>query len=294
VTTRQTILIAGPTASGKSALALRLAEETGGMIINTDSMQVYDVLNLLTARPGPDDLKLAPHYLYGHVLPSVAYSTGRWFTDVEEVLDRAELSEKPVIFVGGTGLYFRALLGGLSVMPEIPAYIRAHWRQQDAEQGAGKLHAILAERDPAAASTLRPTDSQRIVRALEVIDASGRSIIEWQKETGRPLINAEAARKIVIEPDRKWLGERIASRFGSMMKSGAIEEVKALLSLGLPNDLPAMRAIGVSEIAEMLAGRLSTEQAAELATIATRQYAKRQMTWFRNQLNDDWERLSYP
>jgi len=292
--TRQTILIAGPTASGKSALALRLAEETGGVIINTDSMQVYDVLNLLTARPGPDDLKAIPHYLYGHVSPAVVYSTGRWFADVEDVLRRPELSDKPVIFVGGTGLYFRALLGGLSAMPDIPAEVRAYWRQQDVDQGAGRLHAILAERDPAAASTLRPTDSQRIVRALEVIDASGRSIIEWQKKTGRPLIDPEAARKIVIEPDRQWLGERIAARFEMMMTGGAIDEVKALLSLGLSADHPAMRAIGVREIAEVLAGRIRTEEAAELATIATRQYAKRQMTWFRNQLSDDWERLPHP
>ncbi|PSH65911.1 tRNA (adenosine(37)-N6)-dimethylallyltransferase MiaA [Phyllobacterium sophorae] len=294
VTTRQTILIAGPTASGKSALALRLSGETGGVIINTDSMQVYDVLSLLTARPGPDDLNAAPHYLYGHVAPSVAYSTGRWFADVESVLGMPELSDRPVIFVGGTGLYFRALLGGLSVMPDIPADIRVHWRQQEAVHGAEKLHAILTEKDPVAASTLRPTDSQRVVRALEVFDASGRSIIEWQKESGRPLIDGEAARKVVIEPDRKWLGERIARRFKMMMGAGAIEEVKTLLSLGLPNALPAMRAIGVSEIAEMLAGRLSVEEAAELATIATRQYAKRQMTWFRNQLTGDWERLSYP
>ncbi len=294
VAKRQIILIAGPTASGKSALALRLAGETGGVIVNTDSMQVYDVLNLLTARPGADDLKVAPHYLYGHVLPSIAYSTGRWLTDVDEVLNRSELSGKTMIFVGGTGLYFRALLGGLSAMPDIPADIRAHWRQQDAELGAEELHAMLAERDPLAASTLRPTDSQRIVRALEVIDTSGRSIIEWQKETGTPLINAEAARKIVIEPDRKWLGARIALRFETMMKAGAINEVKALLSLGLPNELPAMRAIGVREIAEVLAARLSAEEAAELATIATRQYAKRQMTWFRNQLTEDWERLSFP
>ncbi|ATU91079.1 tRNA (adenosine(37)-N6)-dimethylallyltransferase MiaA [Phyllobacterium zundukense] len=296
MTTRQTILIAGPTASGKSALALRLAEETGGVIINTDSMQVYDVLNLLTARPGPDDLKITPHYLYGHVSPAIAYSTGRWLADVESVLDRPELTEKTVIFVGGTGLYFRALLGGLSAMPDIPANVRAYWRQQDAEQGAEKLHAILAGKDSLAASTLRPTDSQRIVRALEVIDASGRSIIEWQKETGRPLIDASVARKIVIDPDRQWLGTRIATRFEMMMKGGAIDEVKALLSLGLSGDLPAMRAIGVREIAEVLAGRLRTEEAAELATIATRQYAKRQMTWFRNQLSDGdgWERLSYP
>ncbi|PSH69890.1 tRNA (adenosine(37)-N6)-dimethylallyltransferase MiaA [Phyllobacterium brassicacearum] len=294
MTTRQAILIAGPTASGKSALALRLATETGGVIVNTDSMQVYDVLNMLTARPSPEDLKAVPHYLYGHVSPITAYSTGRWHSDVECVLAKPELYEKTVIFVGGTGLYFRALLGGLSAMPDIPATVRSYWRRQDAEQGAERLHAILAEKDALGASTLRPTDSQRIVRALEVFDASGRSIVEWQRETGKPLIDTDDARKIVIEPDRQWLGERIASRFGMMMKGGAMDEVKALLSLGLSPDLPAMRAIGVREIAEVLAGRVLADEAAELATIATRQYAKRQMTWFRNQLGDDWERLPYP
>ncbi len=264
------------------------------MIVNTDSMQVYDILDLLTARPDSDDLKAAAHYLYGHVSPSIAYSTGRWLTDAGEVLNRPELAEKTMIFVGGTGLYFRALLGGLSAMPDIPADVRAHWRQQDAELGSEELHAILTVKDPLAASTLRPTDSQRIVRALEVIDTSGLSIVEWQKATGRSLIDASAARKIVIEPDRKWLGDRIVSRFETMMKAGALDEVKALLSFGLSSELPAMRAIGVREIAEVLADRLDPEEAAELATIATRQYAKRQMTWFRNQLGDDWERLPYP
>jgi tRNA dimethylallyltransferase len=294
VAARRVILIAGPTASGKSALALRLACETGGVIVNTDSMQVYDVLNVLTARPGTDDLKAAPHYLYGHVSPGIAYSTGRWLSDAERVLKTEELAEKTMIFVGGTGLYFRALVGGLSAMPDIPPDVRAHWRQQNAALGAENLHAILAGKDPLAASTLRKTDSQRIVRALEVFDASGRSIVEWQGKAGLPLIDPALARKIVIEPDRNWLGSRVASRFEVMMKTGAIDEVKSLLTLDLPNELPAMRAIGVREICEVLANRLSVEEAAELATIATRQYAKRQMTWFRNQLGDDWERLPYP
>lgn len=293
MTKRQAILIAGPTASGKSALAHRLAAESGGVIVNTDSMQVYKVLNLLTARPGPDDVNAAPHYLYGHVFPDIAYSTGRWLLDAENILANPELFEKTMIFVGGTGLYFRALLGGLSAMPEIPATVRSYWRSQDSEQGAERLHAVLAEKDALAASILRPTDSQRIVRALEVFDASGRSIVEWQRETGKSLIEGDV-RKIVIEPDRQWLGQRIASRFDLMMKGGAIDEVKALLALGLSPDLPAMRAIGVREIAEVLAGRLAMEEAAERATIATRQYAKRQMTWFRNQLGNDWERLPYP
>ncbi|PRD57997.1 tRNA (adenosine(37)-N6)-dimethylallyltransferase MiaA [Phyllobacterium myrsinacearum] len=294
VTRRQTILIAGPTASGKSALALRFAEETGGWIVNTDSMQVYGVLDVLTARPGPDDLRQAPHFLYGHVPPSEAYSTGRWFADVEHFLKTGAAGDRPLIFVGGTGLYFRALLGGLSAMPDIPDDVRAYWRAQDAQAGAQQLHAILSEKDPQAAAVLRPTDSQRIVRALEVIDASGRSIIDWQKQAGTPLIDAASARKIVIDPDRAWLGERIALRFATMLEKGAAGEVKALLALGLPSDLPAMRAIGVGEIARMLAGTITPAQAAELSAIATRQYAKRQMTWFRNQLGDDWERIAYP
>ncbi|WP_130270044.1 tRNA (adenosine(37)-N6)-dimethylallyltransferase MiaA [Phyllobacterium myrsinacearum] len=294
VTRRQTILIAGPTASGKSALALRFAEETGGWIVNTDSMQVYGVLDVLTARPGPDDLRQAPHFLYGHVPPSEAYSTGRWFADVEHFLKTGAAGDRPLIFVGGTGLYFRALLGGLSAMPDIPDAVRAYWRAQDAQAGAQQLHAILSEKDPQAAAVLRPTDSQRIVRALEVIDASGRSIIDWQKQAGTPLIDAASARKIVIDPDRAWLGERIALRFATMLEKGAAGEVKALLALGLPSDLPAMRAIGVGEIARMLAGTITPAQAAELSAIATRQYAKRQMTWFRNQLGDDWERIAYP
>jgi tRNA dimethylallyltransferase len=292
--TGQVILIAGPTASGKSALALRLAKETGGVIINADSMQVYAVLERLTARPGKDELLQVPHYLYGHVQPSISYSTGRWMADVEDVLKRPELIEKTLIFAGGTGLYFRALLGGLSAMPPVPDDIRAFWRRQDAELGAPKLHEILTGKDPQAAASLRPTDSQRIVRALEVFDASGRSIVEWQKQTGKALIDTSAARKIIIEPDRQWLGARIEKRFAEMMQEGALDEVKTLLSLELSRELPAMRAIGVKEITEVLAGKLEADRAAELATIATRQYAKRQMTWFRNQFGEDWERLPYP
>ena len=271
-----------------------MAAETGGVIVNADSMQVYGVLNLLTARPGANDLDAVPHHLYGHVSPAIAYSTGRWLADVETLLGKAELAEKSLVFVGGTGLYFRALLGGLSAMPAIPADIRAYWRRRHAEQGAEGLHAILTQKDSLAAAALRASDSQRIVRALEVIDASGQSIIEWQKQSGKPLIDPAGARKIVIEPDRAWLGERIATRFRAMMTEGAVEEVAELLSLGLPPELPAMRAIGVREIAEVIAGRSTREEAAARAIIATRQYAKRQMTWFRNQLGDDWQRLPYP
>nr|WP_110748841.1 tRNA (adenosine(37)-N6)-dimethylallyltransferase MiaA [Phyllobacterium leguminum] len=291
VTIKNAILIAGPTASGKSALALRLAKERDGFIVNTDSMQVYGVLDQLTARPQAGDLAMAPHYLYGHVPPSQLYSTGRWLADVEAVLERPELRGRAPVFVGGTGLYFRALTGGLSDMPEVPDIVREHWRARLAAEGAPALHRVLGRMDTIAAGILRPTDGQRIVRALEVIETSGRSIYDWQKEKGRALVDADAARKIVILPDRAWLAARISQRFDMMMQGGAVDEVKALLALELSTQLPAMKAIGVREIGAALAGEITFDEAAELAKIATRQYAKRQMTWFRNQLDSNWRIL---
>lgn len=286
---KNAILIAGPTASGKSALALRLAKEVDGVIVNADSMQVYDVLNVLTARPKADDLAMVPHQLYGHVSPAMLYSTGRWLDDVGSVLKNPNLAERPLVFVGGTGLYFRALTEGLSEMPTIPDAVRRQWRDNLAERGPEAMHRILAEKDSAAASTLRPTDSQRIVRALEVIDASGRSILDWQSQKGAALIDGSVARKYVIRPDRTILAERISRRFDHMMAGPAVDEVRALLALNLAEELPAMKAIGVREIRAMLAGELSQDEASMLAKTATRQYAKRQMTWFRNQLDDSWQ-----
>jgi len=291
VAIKNAILIAGPTASGKSALALRLASERGGYIINADSMQVYDVLDLLTARPQAADLAAASHYLYGHVPPSQSYSTGRWLEDVEAVLNRPELKGRVPVFVGGTGLYFRALLGGLSEMPDVPDRVRQRWRARLDTEGAPALHRVLAEMDPVAAGILRPSDGQRIVRALEVMEASGRSIYDWQKERGRALVDAESARRVVILPDRAWLAARISQRFDLMMREGAVEEVKALLALRLSDRLPAMKAIGVREIGAALAGEITFEEASQRAKAATRQYAKRQMTWFRNQLDSGWQIL---
>ncbi|MDT6938957.1 tRNA (adenosine(37)-N6)-dimethylallyltransferase MiaA [Brucella pseudogrignonensis] len=287
---KDAILIAGPTASGKSALALHLAKKTGGFIVNTDSMQVYDVLDLLSARPQPDELREAEHYLYGHVAPSVSYSTGKWFADVEALLSRSELKGRVPIFVGGTGLYFRALLGGLSQMPEVPVDVREYWRNKMSEEGAEALHIMLAERDPEIAITLRPTDSQRIVRALEVFEATGKSLLHWQKNTGTALVDDASANKIILLPDRQWLGERIAQRFNLMWDHGALEEVRALIALDLDPALPALKAIGVREISAFFSGEMTREEAIELSVIATRQYAKRQSTWFRNQLDDSWKR----
>jgi len=287
---KDAILIAGPTASGKSALALHLAKKTGGFIVNTDSMQVYDVLDLLSARPQPAELREAEHYLYGHVAPSVSYSTGKWFADVEALLSRSDLKGRTPIFVGGTGLYFRALLGGLSQMPEVPADVRDYWRTRMSEEGAEALHMMLTERDPEIAATLRPTDSQRIVRAIEVFEGTGKSLLHWQKNTGTALVDDARARKIILLPDRQWLGERIAQRFNLMWDHGALEEVHALIALYLDPALPALKAIGVREISAFFAGEMTREEAIELSVIATRQYAKRQSTWFRNQLDDSWTR----
>lgn len=288
---KNAILIAGPTASGKSALALDLAERNGGVIVNTDSMQGYSVLDVLTVRPGPAELARVPHFLYGHVDPSTAYSTGAWLRDVTKLIDDGTLSERPVIFVGGTGLYFRALTEGISEMPDIPKSIRDRWRYELQEQGAVRLHRILLREDSAAGMMLRPTDGQRIVRALEVLDASGRSILEWQAARGRPLIDRSSARFFVIEPERAALVERIDARFDRMLDKGALDEVKQLSALGLDPDLPAMKAIGVRELQAALAGAISFPEAIERAKIATRQYAKRQTTWFRHQLGPEWQRL---
>ncbi|PTE09363.1 tRNA (adenosine(37)-N6)-dimethylallyltransferase MiaA [Mesorhizobium helmanticense] len=288
---KNAILIAGPTASGKSALALDLAERMGGVIVNTDSMQGYSVLDVLTARPSAAELARAPHYLYGHVHPSIAYSTGAWLRDVMKLIDEGTFFGRPVIFVGGTGLYFRALAEGISEMPDIPRQVRDRWRYELQEQGAAKLHRILLREDSAAGMMLKPTDGQRIVRALEVLDASGRSILDWQAMRGRPLIDRDSARFFVIEPERAALVSRIEARFDRMLDSGALEEVRRLAALGLDADLPAMKAIGVRELQAAMAGELSYPEAIERAKIATRQYAKRQATWFRHQLGPEWHRL---
>ncbi len=286
---RNTILIAGPTASGKSALALQLAEETGGVIVNADSMQVYDILNVLTARPGSEELAHVPHYLYGHVSPADNYSAAAWLADVRALLEKPEIAGRTVIFVGGTGLYFMALEGGLSDIPEIPANIRERLRYKLAEEGAGKLHRILRQADPETAETLKAGDGQRIVRALEVLEATGKPITYWRNRPGVALIDAGKARKIMLLPDRTVLAERIEKRFDLMVAAGAIDEVRELLSLGLNEAMPAMKAIGVRELGACLEGNLALEEAISRAKAATRQYAKRQMTWLRNKSGPGWE-----
>lgn len=269
-----------------------MARRTGGVIVNADSMQVYSILRVLTARPGEADLAQAPHALYGHVHPSVAHSTGAWARAVADLAAGDFLDGRRAIFVGGTGLYFRALLGGLSDMPDIPPQIRDRWREKLLEEGPESLHDVLAREDPDMAARLRRADGQRIARALEVLEASGRSISAWQAETGAPLVDPDTATRIVVEPDRGLLHGRIEARFDRMVGEGALDEVAAITALGLDPMLPAMKAIGLPELAEAMAGKISLDEAVERAKAATRQYAKRQSTWFRNQLGAEWQRVA--
>lgn len=289
---RGAILIAGPTASGKSALALKLARETGGVIVNADSMQVYAGLRVLTARPDAADEAESPHLLYGHVDPAESYSTGRYARDVAALVDEGAFAGKKAIFVGGTGLYFRSLIQGLSRMPEVPESIRQKWRAAAQDEGATTLHRLLAECDPVAAAAIHAADAQRIVRALEVFDASGKPISHWQKSAGAPAVDPGSARLFVIEPDREELGLRISRRFDAMMGEGAMEEARATGARGLDPSLPAMKAIGLRELLAADRGEMAFDEAVEHAKIATRQYAKRQMTWFRTQFGPEWRRIA--
>ncbi len=278
------ILIAGPTASGKSSVALALAERLGGVVINADSMQVYEDLAVLTARPTPADEARAPHLLYGVLPARDPYSTGRWLADVGVVLADAEQAGQVPIIAGGTGLYFKALLEGLSPVPDIPPTVRERWRAAAATRDGAALHALLAERDPLMAARLRPSDPQRIVRALEVVTATGRSLAEWQSEPGRPLLDEAGVARFVIAPPREALAARIEARFGAMLGTGALDEVAALAAQDLDPGLPAMRALGVAPLMAHLRGELTLEAAAAQAVTETRRYAKRQMTWARRHM----------
>jgi tRNA dimethylallyltransferase len=289
------LLIAGPTASGKSARALEAAEAiaAGGrtpVVVNADSMQVYRELRLLTARPSDADQARAVHRLYGTVPAGERHSTGRWLNDVAALLAELRSQGAVPILVGGTGLYFRALLEGIADVPPIPPEVRERWAEEHAFRGTEGLHAVLGERDAVTAQGIRPSDPQRILRALEVLDATGRSLRQWQAESSPPLIDRDEAMRVVLDPDRAVLGERIARRFDAMIEAGALDEVRALLELGLPPDLPASKAIGVRELAAVLRGETSLADASAAAKLQTRRYAKRQLTWFRNQMRD-WERL---
>jgi tRNA dimethylallyltransferase len=278
------LLIAGPTASGKSAYAMTRAAERPSVIINADSMQVYRDLSVLTARPEVADEAAVPHRLYGHVDGAEAYSAGRFAREVADVLVAAGRDGLRPIIVGGTGLYFSALLSGLSPIPEIPANVRARWREAAAALEPGELHRLLAARDPVMAARLHPSDPQRIIRALEVLDATGRSLALWQATPGTPILAAEACERVVIMPERARLMARIEARLERMVEAGALDEVGRLTARGLPPDLPIMRALGVVEFAAHLAGHSTLAEALGRTTDATRAYVKRQLTWIKRNM----------
>jgi len=286
VTRRPPILIAGPTASGKSALALRLAELLGGTIVNADSMQVYRDLRIITARPTPEEEARAPHRLYGHVDAAENYSTGQWCRDMAAVLAEASAQERTVIVVGGTGLYFKALTSGLAAVPPIPADIRADVRGRLQRDGVAPLYAELVEKDPATAHRLMPLDRARISRALEVFLATGRSLSDWHREAMPPLVDPEAVIKVFITCERAELVRRIETRFSAMLAAGALDEVRRLAERKLDPALPAMKAHGVPWLIRHLHGDITLEEAAAGSIMDTRRYAKRQLTWFRNQMKD--------
>ena len=281
---RRAILIAGPTASGKSALALRLAEQHGGTIINADSMQVYRELRVLTARPTPDEEARVPHRLYGVLSGAEAYSAGRYAIDAAKAIAEARRAGRVPIIVGGTGLYFKALLEGLSPVPAIDPAIRARWRAEAAARPPAQLHAILAARDVRMAARLMATDTQRLVRALEVLESTGRSLADWQGERGTPVVEEAEAVRLLVLPDRDDHARSIDARFEAMLAAGALDEVRTLVRLGLSTELPIMRALGVAPLAAHLAGHVPLVEAAQLAKAETRQYAKRQLTWLRRNM----------
>lgn len=283
-------LIAGPTASGKSAFALRLAAREKALIVNADSMQVYKELQILTARPRPKELLQVAHYLYGYVPARQSYSVGMWLRDVKKFL--AENHRQKVIFVGGTGLYFEALLGGLSVIPDIDEAVRKKWRRLAENTRSADLYELLKQKDPVSAAKLAINDKMRMTRALEVFEATGRPLSFWQEKKGESLLAGEDIKKFLLMPEAALLRRLIAARFEQMLKEGAIEEVEKLLELQLSPNIAAMKVIGVKEIANYLRGEVDLQQATTLAITRTCQYAKRQRTWFRQRFTKDWQAVN--
>jgi tRNA dimethylallyltransferase len=278
------VLIAGPTASGKSALALAAAERLGGVIVNADSMQVYRDLRMITARPTAEDEARVPHRLYGHVDAAENYSVGRWCEDVRAVLDEVRGTGRLPILTGGTGLYFKALTQGLSAVPPTPPEIRAAVRARCEADGVAALHAELVRRDPAMGARLKPGDRMRIARALEVLEATGRSLADWHADGLPAILGPDQALKIFLAIDRAELQRRINARFDAMLAAGALDEVGALAARDLDPMLPAMKAHGVPWLRRHLAGEIGLDEATEGGKSDTRRYTKRQVTWFRHQM----------
>lgn len=284
---RRALVVAGPTASGKSSLAVDVAEAFGGTVINADSMQVYRDLRVLTARPSEADERRVPHRLFGVLGAGERCSAGRWLGMAVEAIEEAFDAGRLPVITGGTGLYLRALLQGLAPVPPVPEAVRAEVRRELERKGAAALRAELAKVDPDAAARLGPGDTQRVTRALEVFRASDRPLSTWLgKGDRRPLDDVRFV-TLLFDPPRKALYVAIDARFDAMLAAGGLDEVRALLALGLDPDLPAMKAVGVRELAGVLDGSTTVDAAAEAAKQASRNYAKRQLTWFRNQMHAD-------
>lgn len=278
------ILIAGATASGKSQLALTLAGRIGGVVINADSMQVYSELRILTARPSDADMAAVPHRLYGHVSARDPYSVARWLEELKAELAAARAGGFVPIVVGGTGMFFTAATEGLADIPAIPAPVRMRVREALKREGVAVLHAELARLDPEMAARLKPTDSQRVARALEVIEGTGVSLAKWQARGGVPLLPLADTHAFVIDPGRPELNRRIDTRFEAMVGAGALAEARAFADGGFDPSSPAAKALGLRPLIEAAEGRIPLKEAIALGQTQSRQYAKRQSTWFRNKM----------
>jgi len=281
------VLILGPTASGKSGLAVAIAEQFDGVVINADSMQVYRDLRLLTARPDADMEARVPHRLYGTMDAAQACSAARWATLAKQEIDLALSKGRLPVVVGGSGLYVQALVKGFSPIPDVAPIHRQRAQSMLKKQGPEKFHAKLTERDPEMAARLNPGDSQRLVRAMEVWFATDKPLSWWQKQPPEAPLLDQPALTIALMPERARLYDRCNLRFEAMVREGAVDEVKALMARGLDPDLPAMKALGVPQLAAALRGNLLLEQAVADAQMQTRRYAKRQMTWLRHQIVAD-------
>lgn len=282
-------LIAGPTASGKSALALRLAREIGAEIVNADALQLYSDLRLLTARPSPEEEAQAPHHLFGVVDAAEGWSVGRWLRAAVALIDEIAARGRPTVIVGGTGLYFRALTHGLAEVPSTPPHVRAQATAEFEAMGEAAFRLRLAAADPAAEARISPADRQRLTRAWEVFAATGTSLSDWQARTD-PAIAPGAWTGVALDPPREALFDRCDRRLELMVRDGALDEVAALAARGLDPNLPAMKAVGFRELAATLSGEVSLSAGLENAQRETRRYAKRQATWLRGQMAD-WPRL---
>ncbi|WP_083533178.1 tRNA (adenosine(37)-N6)-dimethylallyltransferase MiaA [Bosea sp. WAO] len=285
------VLIAGPTASGKSALAVALAQRFGGGVVNADSMQVYRDLQVITARPTPEEMGDVPHHLYGHVDGATNHSVAAYAAEAAALLDTLSAQGRLPVLVGGTGLYFKALTEGLSAIPPVPEAVRVAFRAHAAECATDALHAELADKDPEMAARLRPSDRLRVMRALEVIAATGRSLASFQGERQPGPLAGQKLLQIFLAPERELVRERIDRRFDAMMAAGALEEVAALRERQLDPLLPVMRAHGVPGLIAYLDGTLALEEAVARGKADTRAYAKRQVTWFRHQM-EGWHAVA--